>query len=74
MDKTERLALFSVIALAAVVVIAAMHPGEAIVAPLTLALVAGVVLSPLSDYRESRGYSPVRGALVEPTAMLAVGG
>ncbi|MBC7142394.1 MAG: AI-2E family transporter [Rhodobacteraceae bacterium] len=74
MDKTERLAQISVIALAAVAVIAAMHLGEAILAPLTLALVAGVVLSPLSDFWESRGYAPVWGALVGLAATLVVVG
>ncbi|WP_347311426.1 AI-2E family transporter [Defluviimonas sp. SAOS-178_SWC] len=72
MDKTERLAQLSVIALATVAVVAAMHLGEAILAPLTLALVAGVVLSPLSDFWEHRGYSPVWGALVGLVATLVV--
>jgi len=74
LDKTERLAHYAVIALAVIALVAAMSLGEAILAPLTLALVAGVVLSPLSDFWENRGYSPVWGALLGLAATLLVAG
>jgi predicted PurR-regulated permease PerM len=74
LDKTERLAHYAIITIAVIVVIAAMNLGEAVLAPLALALVAGVVLSPLSDFWESRGYSPVWGALVGLAATLLVAG
>ncbi len=74
MDRTDRLTQLSVIAIAAIALIAAMNIGEPILAPITLALVAGVVLSPLSDFWESRGYAPVWGALVGLAATLLVVG
>lgn len=64
MDRTARVSQVSLIVLGVLAVIAAMHVAEAILAPLVLALVTGVVLSPLSDMWEERGYSPVWGALL----------
>ena len=64
LDKTTRLSQLSLIALGAIALIAAMDLAEEILAPLTLALVTGVVLSPLSDYWEGRGLSTVWGALL----------
>lgn len=74
MNKTERLAQYAVITLAVIALIAAMDAGEDILAPLILALVTGVVLSPLSDFWENRGYSPVWGALFGLAATLVVAG
>ncbi|GHF55068.1 AI-2E family transporter [Seohaeicola zhoushanensis] len=74
MDTVERLAQLSLIAIGAVVVTAAMDIAEGIFAPLALALVAGVVLSPLSDFWEKRGASPVYGAVIGLfLTLLAVG-
>lgn len=64
MDKITRLSQLSLIALGALAVLAAMDVGKDILAPLTLALVTGVVLSPVSDFWERRGFSPVWGALI----------
>ncbi|MCB1339739.1 MAG: AI-2E family transporter [Pseudooceanicola sp.] len=70
MDSTERAAQIALILIAAVLVTAALDLAEAIFAPLTLALVAGVVLSPLSDFWEKRGFSPAFGAMVGLVATL----
>ena len=56
--------------IAVVVVFAALETLAAIFAP--LALVAGVVLSPLSDFWERRGYSSVVGALIGLVVTLAL--
>ncbi len=64
MENTERLAHIAVIFVAGVVIIAAMSMAKDILAPITMALIAGVVLSPLSDFWEARGYSPVWGSLI----------
>lgn len=63
-DRLERVAQISVTLLGAVALVAALVYGKEILAPLALALVAGVVLSPLSDFWEDRGFSPVWGALL----------
>lgn len=74
LDKTQRLAQISVIVIAAVVIVAAASYAKVLLAPITLALVSGVVLSPMSDFWEDRGYSPVWAALVGLVATLAVVG
>lgn len=74
LETTERLARLSLIAIGVVVVMAALNATEAIFAPLCLALVTGVVLSPLSDFWEKRGFSPAWGAMIGLiVALLAVG-
>ena len=74
METTERLARLSLIAIGIVVVLAALDEAEGIFAPLCLALVTGVVLSPLSDFWEKRGFSPAWGAMIGLiVALLAVG-
>lgn len=72
MDHLDRLAKISVVILAVIAVFAVLDALEGIFAPLALALVAGVVLSPLSDFWEARGYSSVVGALVGLGAALAL--
>ncbi|KAB2885550.1 MAG: AI-2E family transporter [Albidovulum sp.] len=74
MEKTERLSQFAVIFIASILAIAAAGWGKDILAPITLALVAGVVLSPLSDFWEGHGYSPVWGALLGLLVTLVVVG
>lgn len=75
MDRTERLAQVSLIVLGVVALIAALDFAEDIFAPLALALVTGVVLSPLADFWERRGYSPVWGALLGLVGtLLVIGG
>ncbi len=60
------------IVLGTIALIAAMDFGEDILAPLTLALVTGVVLSPLAEFWEQRGYSAAWGALIGLAATLAL--
>ena len=74
MDQTERLARISVILTGAFAVVAALRLGQDVLAPITLALVAGVVLSPLSDFWERHGDSPVWGALLGLLATLVLVG
>jgi predicted PurR-regulated permease PerM len=63
MERMARLSQASLVLLGALGLVAALDLGQEILAPLALALVAGVVLSPLSDALEARGVSPVWGAL-----------
>ncbi|MCU9850240.1 AI-2E family transporter [Defluviimonas sp. WL0024] len=67
-----RLAQLSVILLGAIGALATLKLGEELLAPLTLALVAGAVLSPLSDAWERRGSAPLWGALFGLILTLAV--
>ncbi|MFZ1727890.1 MAG: AI-2E family transporter [Albidovulum sp.] len=64
MISIERLAQLSIIVMGAIAFFAALNMLENIFAPLVLALVTGVVLSPLSDFWETRGYSSLIGALI----------
>ena len=72
MTKLDRLAKVSVVIIGVIAAFATLDALESIFAPLALALVAGVVLSPLSDFWERRGYSSVVGALVGLAATLVV--
>ena len=74
MDRTGRMAQISIIVIGVIATVVAMQQAEPILAPLALALVAGVVLSPLSDFWERRGYSPVWGALVGLVATIVIAG
>jgi predicted PurR-regulated permease PerM len=64
MDRIERLAHFAVIVIGVVALFTALNAVESVFAPLALALVAGVVLSPVSDFGDRLGLPPVVGALV----------
>lgn len=55
-----------------IAVFVALDRLEAIAAPAALALVVGAVLSPFSDFRERRGFSPVFGALVGLVVSLTI--
>ena len=55
----------------AVALLALLHYASDILAPIALALVAGVVLSPLSDFWEDRGFAPLWGALLGLVLTLA---
>jgi predicted PurR-regulated permease PerM len=68
----DKLSKMAIVVTGLIAVFAALYQLEPIAAPATLALVIGAVLSPLSDFRESRGYSPVVGALVGLVVTLAV--
>ncbi len=71
MDKTTEL---SIVAIATIVVVAALHIGSALLAPVTLALVVGVVLSPVSDLWERIGLSSGTGALISVAlTVMAIG-
>ncbi|MEZ5779800.1 MAG: AI-2E family transporter [Paracoccaceae bacterium] len=72
MGQLDRLSKISIIVVGAIALFAALDALEGIFAPLALALVTGVVLSPLSDFWESRGYPTVIGALLGLIATLAV--
>lgn len=64
MGRLDRLSRYSVILLGLFALFAALSIAEDIVAPFVLAMVAGVVLSPLSDLVERWGMRPVVGALL----------
>ncbi|SPH23477.1 AI-2 transport protein TqsA [Defluviimonas aquaemixtae] len=72
MDTTARLAQHAMIFVGTVALIAALSLASDILAPVALALVAGVVLSPLSDFWEERGFAPFWGALLGLVLTLAV--
>ncbi len=72
MQQLDRLAKISIVIIGMIATFMALNALESIFAPLALALVAGVVLSPLSDFWEGRGYSSVVGALVGLMATLAI--
>lgn len=63
MERLDRFSRYAVIILGLFALFAAMRIAETIMAPLVLALVVGVVLSPLSDLVERWGMRPVVGAL-----------
>jgi predicted PurR-regulated permease PerM len=68
----ETAARIAVLAIAAVVVLAAFDVAESILAPVTVALTAGVVLSPVSDGLERLRIPPVFGALISVFIALAI--
>lgn len=72
MINLERLAQMSVILIGVIALFAALDALEGIFAPLTLALMTGVVLSPLSDFWEDRGYPSLIAALTGLTLTLLV--
>lgn len=72
MQRLETLSRAAVIVIATVVVVAALEQVESLFAPVTLALVVGIVLSPISDAWEKRGYAPVWGALTSLLISLMV--
>jgi predicted PurR-regulated permease PerM len=63
LDTWNRAAQIGMIVAGLVLGLAALNAAEAIFAPLTLALVVGIVLSPISDFWENRGFPPALGAL-----------
>lgn len=69
---TARVAQYATIFVGGVATVVALSFASDILAPVALALVAGVVLSPLSDFWESRGFAPFWGALVGLILTLAV--
>lgn len=64
MTRLDQLAQVAVIITGIVVLFAALDAVESIFAPLALAFVVGIVLSPISDFWDSRGFSPGIGALI----------
>ncbi|RUS59351.1 AI-2E family transporter [Pseudorhodobacter sp. E13] len=67
----ERLSQLAMIVLAVIVTVAALDAISDLAAPMALALVIGIVLSPMSDAWERLGLSPVFGALT--SLVLALG-
>ena len=74
LDTWNRAAQIGMIVTGLVIGLAALNAAEAIFAPLTLALVVGIVLSPISDFWESRGFPPALGALTSLFLTLTVFG
>ncbi len=72
MDRVEKVSQFFIIILGLIALFTALNAVENIFAPLALALVAGVVLSPVSDFWERLGFPSVIGALVSLAATLVV--
>ncbi|MBD3801750.1 MAG: AI-2E family transporter [Thioclava sp.] len=72
MYRLETLSRASVVVIAVIAVVAALEQVESLFAPVTLALVVGIVLSPISDAWEKRGYAPVWGALTSLVISLMV--
>ncbi|SEN98502.1 Predicted PurR-regulated permease PerM [Pseudorhodobacter antarcticus] len=68
----ERLAQISVIVIGTIALFSALNTLESIFAPLALALMAGVVMSPVTDFGEQRGFPPVIGALTGLTVTLGL--
>lgn len=63
MHRLETVSRVAIIAIAVIAIVAALGQVESLLAPVTLALVVGIVLSPISDAWEKRGFAPVWGAL-----------
>lgn len=74
MHRLESLSRASVVVIGIVALVAALDQVESIFAPLALALVAGVVLSPVSDAWEKIGFPPVWGALTSLVLTLVLAG
>lgn len=74
MRRLESLSRASVVVIGAVALVAALDHVEGIFAPLALALVAGVVLSPISDAWERVGFPPAWGALSSLVLTLVLAG
>ncbi|WP_417806534.1 AI-2E family transporter [Thioclava sp.] len=72
MNRLETLSRVAIIVVAVIAVVAALEQVESLLAPVVLALVVGIVLSPISDAWENRGLSPVWGALTSLVISLLV--
>jgi len=72
MHRLETLSRIAMIAIAVIAVVAALSQVESLLAPVVLALVVGIVLSPISDAWEKRGLSPVWGALTSLVISLMI--
>lgn len=72
MQKLQVLSRVSLIMLAVIALMAALSAIKDIAVPSALALVAGFVLSPLSDFWERRNFPPVAGALLGLAVALAL--
>ncbi|WP_322867919.1 AI-2E family transporter [Aquicoccus sp. G2-2] len=72
MDAIDRAAKLAVIAVGVIACFAALDALESIAAPTALALVTGIVLSPLSYFWERRGFSPLIGALLGLVGTLVI--
>ena len=72
MNRLETLSRVAIIVIAVIAFVAALEQVESLLAPVVLALVVGIVLSPISDAWETRGLSPVWGALTSLVISLLV--
>lgn len=72
MDKLERLTRYSVVFLGVFALFAALRITEGLMAPIVMALVTGIVLSPLSDKSDKLGLPHVVGALLSLFVTLLV--
>jgi predicted PurR-regulated permease PerM len=73
-DMMERVSQAALIVLGLVAVVFALDVVEVILAPFALALVAGIVMSPISDFWDRRGFQPVIGALTSLVLTLVLCG
>lgn len=75
MDRLGTLSRIAMIALGVIATVFALDRMESVIAPIMLALVAGVVLSPMSDLWERGGFPPAFAALSSLfLALLLIGG
>lgn len=72
MKRIESLTPLAVTLIAVVVLVAALSIADSFFAPVTLAIVAGVVLSPISDFWEKIGFPRAFGAMVSMLSTLIV--
>jgi predicted PurR-regulated permease PerM len=72
MSRLETLSRVAIIVIAVIAIVGALEQVESLLAPVVLALVVGIVLSPISDAWETRGLSPVWGALTSLVISLLV--
>ncbi|MGH1454517.1 MAG: AI-2E family transporter [Paracoccaceae bacterium] len=70
MKRIESLTPLAIALIAVVVLVAALSIADSFFAPVTLAIVAGVVLSPISDFWEKIGFPRAFGAMVSMLSTL----
>ncbi len=72
LSRLQRAAQVGIVVVAVILVVAALRDAQEFFAPALLALVVGIVLSPISDLWEKIGFSPVWGALTSLLLTLVV--
>ncbi len=72
MTRIERFMPWAIALVGAVTMVTALRLADSFFSPVTLAIVAGVVLSPISDFWEKIGFPRAFGAMVSMLATLLV--